>query len=370
MAYQIRKNVFETNSSSSHSLTMGSGVLAPMPFTPRELKEGVVKLCVGEYHWEWHRYYKARNKLNYLLTQVTDGCVPGDNAQQATAQLLQNNPHVAMLAAAVKAHTGCDILVSPGEGGIDHQSARPEGDTGMELFQDEGRLKSFIFDETAYLQTGNDNQPLPWAIDTDRGSELTHAQSIREAPSNFVRVELEEWRGRHTDPGLMTSQGALLCSHLNSKLYRQLKEEGVLQSAKALVKAPFSTTGDQDRKAEAAALFGRTTGSCQRVELWLAPTFQVEAYFERSEQWDIAYTLSVAVPQELSAALKRLPKTAPTLVSLFEARECLLWLATAPSLAEGFQGSLERADLFLQTIREAASKVQRLEVQAQEEGLL
>ena len=56
MTEQIRKNVFETNSSSSHSLTVSEGDITGQPFSDHTLREGVVIVGKGEYGWEFEQY--------------------------------------------------------------------------------------------------------------------------------------------------------------------------------------------------------------------------------------------------------------------------------------------------------------------------
>lgn len=54
---QKRCGVFETNSSSSHSLTLSQSQLVAAPWPASMLREGIIPLSVDVYGWEWRRYY-------------------------------------------------------------------------------------------------------------------------------------------------------------------------------------------------------------------------------------------------------------------------------------------------------------------------
>lgn len=189
MTRQIRNSVFETNSSSSHSLTMKPGDLVAQPFCRRVLREGILSLPVGEFGWEYRRYYSVRNKAQYLLTQVTRGRLP--EVEDITAELLSSNSQFAMLHRVIKEQTGVAIQVEKSEGYIDHDS---EG-VGMSLFSDEAKLKDFLFSCESYIETSNDNSGYPFHIRTDRGLEQPYdaAYATPEAGSVPVKFKVTEW---------------------------------------------------------------------------------------------------------------------------------------------------------------------------------
>lgn len=62
---QIRQSAFETNSSSSHSITISYG-----DYTPDKLyvENGVLEIYTGEFGWEHEDYYDAATKAAYCLT--------------------------------------------------------------------------------------------------------------------------------------------------------------------------------------------------------------------------------------------------------------------------------------------------------------
>lgn len=136
----IRHSVFETNSSSTHSISIAEdsdGLYETM--IPDD--DGVITLTGGEFGWEWQVYNDAWTKANYA---AIDCC--------ATPSQLE------MLIKVIKEHTGAKEVVIEANNSydgsyIDHQSLG----TSAPAFQDEKTLKTFIFSKQSYLFTGNDN---------------------------------------------------------------------------------------------------------------------------------------------------------------------------------------------------------------------
>ena len=61
---QIRRSVFETNSSSTHSITI-SGLKDIYDFPTTDLP-----VRFGEYGWEYEHYYDIEDKLSYVFTMM------------------------------------------------------------------------------------------------------------------------------------------------------------------------------------------------------------------------------------------------------------------------------------------------------------
>ena len=67
--YQIRQGVFETNSSSSHSLVIvQDGDFIESPFSEDVLQEGVYHVGSDDYGWGMEIYSSFDEKLTYLAT--------------------------------------------------------------------------------------------------------------------------------------------------------------------------------------------------------------------------------------------------------------------------------------------------------------
>lgn len=191
---QVRQSVFETNSSSSHSLTLSQDNLVDLPLSALTLRRGTLSLQLSDYGWEWHRYYTPEEKANYLLTAAWGGgCAPDGSEESAVQAMREENPRVDMLCRVIEEHTGVKVLVVPGcSGYVDHQSVG----VGLPLFESEDLLKQFLFSKDAFIQTGNDNSDPGRFIDTDRGHEETFAPWYREPLAKHVKVVLQkdsEW---------------------------------------------------------------------------------------------------------------------------------------------------------------------------------
>jgi hypothetical protein len=136
----IRHSVFETNSSSTHSISIAEdseGLYETI--IPDD--DGVITLVGGEFGWEWEVYNDAWTKANYA---AIDSCTSKEKTD--------------MLIKVIKEHTGAKEVIINADNSydgsyIDHQSI---GTTNF-AFQDEKTLKTFIFSAQSYLFTGNDN---------------------------------------------------------------------------------------------------------------------------------------------------------------------------------------------------------------------
>src|SRR6185436_17955269 len=135
----IRSGVFETNSSSTHSIVISentNGILDTI--VPDD--EGVIILSGGEYGWSWEKFNDPLSKANYCALD------------------LQKNPaNIRMLADVITQHTGAKKVVFSLEGYIDHQSAG----ASETAFVNSEVLKNFIFNPKSWLFTGNDNDYAP-----------------------------------------------------------------------------------------------------------------------------------------------------------------------------------------------------------------
>ena len=165
----IRNKVFETNSSSSHSISIYNATNGLYDtITPDE--DGIITLTGGKFNWEWEKYNDALTKANYAAVFAM-----GD--QQMTDMLVE----------VIKEHTGAkdvQILCSedyknPNHSYIDHQSARSEGGDAGKAFDTPATLKNFIFHPESWLFTGNDNDTAPLNFyDVEFGIIYTHELSI------------------------------------------------------------------------------------------------------------------------------------------------------------------------------------------------
>lgn len=132
----IRHNVWETNSSSSHSLSIADATKEFVLDTIYPDQDGVVTVKGGEFGWEWAKYNDADTKATY-----------------AAQQFAYSSNKLDMLRQVIMEQTGADKVVFVGleDGYVDHQSE------GLLDDADEEKLRSFIFNKNSWAFTGNDN---------------------------------------------------------------------------------------------------------------------------------------------------------------------------------------------------------------------
>jgi len=187
---QIRRSVFETNSSSSHSVTVSSEELAgDFGIHKALLRGGVIRaeLQEGGYGWDWHRYYSPGAKIAYLVAQLAGRQAYGTSGKDISSDVRRNSSVDALLSK-IETRTGCRVeVVGAGPCPIDHDSVG----VGVELLHsgDDGVLR-FIFGKDSFVETGNDNSEPPMEIATDRGSESYHANRVVAVPEDARRFDL------------------------------------------------------------------------------------------------------------------------------------------------------------------------------------
>lgn len=147
---QIRSSVFETNSSSSHSISISSTGAIDTTLIPND--DGILLIGPGAnetgFGWEIASYYDAETKAVYAYLQ---------------ALYSKSQEYMNMLYKVILDQTGADEVIftlsdsfnDDNYGYIDHQSAIYE--TPFEPFDSEEDLKNFIFNKSSELQTDNDN---------------------------------------------------------------------------------------------------------------------------------------------------------------------------------------------------------------------
>lgn len=138
----IRQSVFETNSSSAHSISLGKDT--GKQFLLETLypdQNGIITLTGGEFGWEWFKENNAFEKANY-----------------AAVASMNDDSFREILIQVIKDQTGCEAIIfyfsdeysGPNWSYIDHDSV------GTCPTDYEG-LKDFIFNKNSWLFGGNDN---------------------------------------------------------------------------------------------------------------------------------------------------------------------------------------------------------------------
>lgn len=202
----IRRQVFETNSSSSHSISIAGGTSGLLDTIVPE--NGIVYLNGGSWGWEWEKYNDALTKANY-----------------AAAFAFDNQSMTDMLIDVIKEHTGAkEVFININSGGspIDHQSTRFENGKALQAFDTHYKLKSWIFNPDSWLFTGNDNEMNPPNFyDVEFGIEYNYELSV-----DGIDIT-EKFESKPDNDSLITSLERILQSHpLNSMSRKSYPNNG------------------------------------------------------------------------------------------------------------------------------------------------
>lgn len=156
---KIRHSVFETNSSSSHTISIAGDDKEFIidPLYPNEY--GALTIHLDEFGWEWFQYNSSEKKAAYAYLQGVD---------------------VETLKSVLKEVTGAEEVFFVGDGYIDHDSMGI-----LNEYISDNDLKNFIFNKNSWLHGGNDNNhPSPYFYDvpeyTEAGTRIvTYDRSFR-----------------------------------------------------------------------------------------------------------------------------------------------------------------------------------------------
>ena len=131
----IRTGVFETNSSSSHSLSVAREDQEFVYDTIYPDQNGLISVIGQEFGWGWDKYNDARTKLAYAF-QDSD----------------ENNYE--LIKRVVRKQTGAtEVSFDEDSGYIDHDGVGTTGD----IRGSEEDMRNFIFNKNSWLFIGNDN---------------------------------------------------------------------------------------------------------------------------------------------------------------------------------------------------------------------
>lgn len=135
----IRKSVFETNSSSSHSITINSSATNYTSISPDA--DGIITIDTKGYDFGWG--YEDYNDFH------SKACYCAIDQQNTESNLV-------MLQKVIMEHTGAKevkLRIDPNSY-IDHQSYG----TSSDAFESEQTLKDFLFSKNSILIIDNDNR--------------------------------------------------------------------------------------------------------------------------------------------------------------------------------------------------------------------
>jgi hypothetical protein len=207
---KIRQSVFETNSSSTHSLVIGDAK-QKLGFSKETLRSKKLTVTPEYFGWEWARYYTPESKILYMfaalwetrkrndfvlwLREISNICTKNGIEVKFPPLKNSSNPEFATIDDIEKIGASA-FDIEDGECGIDHDSVGTfPGDLSVEKIED------FIFDRRSFFETGNDNSFAYEGADanslddamilTDLGPEKYGENGPR---SEWVGSTIESWK--------------------------------------------------------------------------------------------------------------------------------------------------------------------------------
>lgn len=183
MKFSVRDNVFETNSSSSHALSLGTGDILNKNFSDECLRAGEIVLDGNTHHYfseNRFRFYKPENLLAYLIATQIEGSPDIDfknktEPYDAIPIMREQYPAIDALIAIIEDHTGCKIKIMVDAGKFPWFDYDNEASVNFDM-TDSKSVKQLLFHEDSYLETRSrdeDYDDLPEYTDTDMGEEST-----------------------------------------------------------------------------------------------------------------------------------------------------------------------------------------------------
>ena len=156
--YTIRKGVWETNSSSVHSLIVSKDGLRQSQL--KVDKDGYIHIPLGRFGRDYHVYTSQEDKLSYLLTCVAymAGCVYGnDDYEKYYSNYYFEEVEEAILDY-LPEHTAKGIKVSNlSHAELDHQSIPAYGEFPIDVnIWNPRSIQNFVFNDYIMLETESD----------------------------------------------------------------------------------------------------------------------------------------------------------------------------------------------------------------------
>lgn len=141
---QIRRNVFETNSSSTHSICITKNDLL-------NDKRSFVDFTFGEFGWECDTLTTIREKASYLYTGIYCVC---SNDEERLNYCIDNIKEI-LQEAGIECEFENDSKSFWEHGYVDHGSEL--NDFVNDLVGDGDKLLRYLFSDESFVITGNDN---------------------------------------------------------------------------------------------------------------------------------------------------------------------------------------------------------------------
>lgn len=138
----IRRNTFETNSSSTHCVTICN---SSETYSPITFDNTTLEVTPGEFGWEYEFYDYFEDKVSYAYTYAVNSGTPED--LELLKEVILENTNIERV---IFSQTE-DRWYSNGY--IDHQSE----DEAATIFESKDSLTNFLFNKGSSVLTDNDN---------------------------------------------------------------------------------------------------------------------------------------------------------------------------------------------------------------------
>ena len=309
MKTMIRKGVFETNSSSSHSLSIDASVLAPELISKDVARRGVIEISTQDFGWEWYRYYGFVHKLTYLFTDILPYTEYGECVGLLTGDTLEDLPEpIQQICHLVKEKTGCDILLTQcAWASVDHDSRG----RGLALAQNEDNLKAMLFGANSFIETGNDNSCPPRVIDTDRGTEFYYGKFYKTPTRGGLKLVLkvEHERGRRGFKRVLKQLNRTIPTKNEEMLLKWLSENAVVvhqdwSSYDPGVRSYLIPWSHLDGQEEIVSHVMHTLSSRYAEPLYFSPDLTVKTEIRQFKSEIEQEAITFVYPRRLKAALE------------------------------------------------------------------
>jgi hypothetical protein len=185
-----RSQVFETNSSSTHSITIAHGRMLKSGFSADIVPdaEGNIILEGGEFGWQWEKTNSSLTKANYCAVAATSReDTETDNRRMLAEVLLENVPNAKSVI-----YKFTTLWFDDSESSspikrayIDHES---EG-VANAAFQSKETLEQFIFNPLSVLCLGNDNESPPANFTDINPTQFKYVLYLKDVPKQKIYID-------------------------------------------------------------------------------------------------------------------------------------------------------------------------------------
>ena len=150
---QVRRGIFETNSSSTHVISISKNDDKFMDNLPDKVYFGS-----GDFGWDWKILDNLQDKANYLFTAIV-GNSESETYKPLITAILAKHGIEAEFGETKLSKNGYECFVYDRYAYVDHSYCAKDFIEGV--CNSEEQLIAYLFSDTSYVATGNDNEYTP-----------------------------------------------------------------------------------------------------------------------------------------------------------------------------------------------------------------